>query len=130
MSRESIEEIIERAEQRKLRLFCKPNKWGYQLNVNNTVINQFYETYAKLKGIKRPLGDAQRIEWEQELWKYLCKVYRACYKISLPKYSTNLYEDVVGWQLTRIEDIVNCRIVADEAIKQLYGARNIKRLEK
>ncbi len=111
----------EEAKSRALAVFAKPNKYGYQLNVGNSALQRLYDAYIGLNGIKRPMSDTQRMEWERSLWAYLSKIYRACHKVRLPDYSRKLNEDVVGWQLTQLEDMINYRLVPDKAIQQLYG---------
>ena len=107
-------------ERYNLPAFADPNKYGYQLNVNNNKINKFYWTYMSRNKIYPPMSDKRRIEWERELWEYFRKIYRSLYKINLPEYCDTLYTDVVGWELTRLEDIIN-RLNVDKAINQLYG---------
>lgn len=111
-------------ERDRLTAFANPNKYGYQLNVNNDKINRFYRTYISRNKIYPPMSDKRRIEWERELWEYFRKIYRSLYKISLPEYCGTLYTDVVDWELTRLEDIIN-RLNIDKAINQLYGKEEI-----
>ncbi|MBQ8588653.1 MAG: hypothetical protein IJ454_04590 [Clostridia bacterium] len=117
----SYQNAGEEAKRRALAVFAKPNKYGYQLNVSNAALQQLYDAYIRLNGIKRPMSDAQRMAWERSLWEYLSKIYRACHKVRLPDYNHTLNEDVVGWQLTQLEDMINYRLVPDKAIHQLYG---------
>lgn len=88
---------------RHLRIFTDGKAtFGYQLNVGNTVLGALYEYYIYANKIYRPMGDAARITWERELWKYLQKVYYSCYKTHLPDYpnpdGASLKDLVVGWQ--------------------------------
>lgn len=117
---QSPEEIAQNAERRKKELFT--NGWyGYQLNVNNDELNKLYNAYRHAIGCCiYPLSDAQRISWEKQLWKYFQKIYYSCYKCRLPDYDNQpLRDNVIGWQLTQLKDIINCRLNIDKAIKQL-----------
>ena len=107
--------------------------FGYQLNVGNTVLGALYEYYIYANKIYRPMGDAARIKWERELWKYLQKVYYSCYKTHLPDYpnpdGASLKDLVVGWQYEQLFDIINYRINIAKAIDKLCkktpaGGRN------
>ena len=119
---------------RHLRIFTDGKAaFGYQLNVGNTVLGALYEYYIYANKIYRPMGDAARIKWERELWKYLQKVYYSCYKTHLPDYpnpdGASLKNLVVGWQYEQLFDIINYRINIAKAIDKLYkktpaGGRN------
>ena len=45
-------------------IYAKPNKYGYQLNVNHPTIKPLYERYKEKIG-ERILSDRQRLEFEQ-----------------------------------------------------------------
>ena len=109
---------------RHLRIFTDGKAaFGYQLNVGNTALGALYEYYIYANKIYRPMGDAARIKWERELWKYLQKVYYSCYKTHLPDYpnpdGTSLKDLVVGWQYEQLYDIINYRISIPKAIEKL-----------
>lgn len=110
---------------RHLRIFTDGKAaFGYQLNVGNTALGALYEYYIYANKIYRPMGDAARIKWERELWKYLQKVYYSCYKTHLPDYpnpdGASLKDLVVGWQYEQLFDIINYRINIAKAIDKLY----------
>ena len=115
---------------RHLRIFTDGKAtFGYQLNVGNTVLGALYEYYIYANKIYRPMGDAARIKWERELWKYLQKVYYSCYKTHLPDYpnpdSASLKNLVVGWQHEQLYDIINYRLNIAKAIEKLYKEKNL-----
>lgn len=121
---QTTEDIIREAEQRKDEIFTKNNRYGYQLNVSNRLFGILYEEYITRNRIHRPMGDGQRMEWERQIWVYLSKLYRREERHSLPDYdSGNLSEQVIGWQKMKLADLVNCRIVPEKAVKQLYGGK-------
>ena len=111
---------------RHLQIFAgnKAAKYGYQLNVGNTVLGALYEYYIYANKIHRPMGDIARKKWERELWEYLSKVYYSCCKTHLPDYPKSdgalLKDLVVGWQYEQIYDIINYRINIAKAIDKLY----------
>lgn len=53
-------------EQKEISIYCKPNNYGYRLNVKHPKINELYLRYKKWKGLARhlPLTDKQRKEFE------------------------------------------------------------------
>ena len=117
---------------RHLRIFTDGKasiKYRYQLNVGNTVLGALYEYYIYANKIYRPMGDAARIKWERELWKYLQKVYYSCYKTHLPDYpnpdGASLKDLVVGWQYEQLFDIINYRLNIAKAIEKLYKEKNL-----
>lgn len=113
------EEIAESAEMRSKEVFAN-GKYGYQLNVNNSVLNKLYIAYLHTLPCKPPISDSQRISWERQLWKYFQKIYYTCYKCRLPDYDKQpLCENVIGWERTRLADIINCQLNVDKAVKQL-----------
>ena len=63
---------------KEVSLYCKPNPYGYKLNVNHPYIYELYERYRAWKGIARnfPISDMQRIEFENYLFR--------CGKVSPP----------------------------------------------
>lgn len=70
---------------RHLRIFTDGKAtFGYQLNVGNTVLGALYEYYIYANKIYRPMGDAARIKWERELWKYLQRFITAATRRIFP----------------------------------------------
>ncbi|MBP1562064.1 MAG: hypothetical protein J6C96_12595 [Oscillospiraceae bacterium] len=106
------QETAEQRERRKLSLFTTPlNKYGYQLNVNNPVINALYEDYIKRYGILRPPSDTQRTLFEKSLWNFLRRLYRkydpkAPDVPPLPK-DGHISAEFFGWRREQFEIFVN-----------------------
>lgn len=129
MAYQTVDEIVREAQKRTREVFAKPNKYGYQLNVNNAELNKLYEAHIKANRIHRPMGDGQRIGWEKMIWGVLKRRYRSCYRLRLPDYSEGmirpLREIIVGWQREQLEDIVNFRLNVPDIIRELYGGKNL-----
>lgn len=113
---------IDEAQRRTRSVFTLKHMYkNYELNVQNPVIGCCYEAYIKKHGIKRPMSDKQRKAWEQELWRYICRVYYSIYKTQLPRYQDDLRDKVIGWELQKLDDLVNNQIVPEKAVQQLYA---------
>lgn len=122
LNRINIEEIVKENRRQSLDVFTGLHNYGYQLNVRNEQLGKLYEYYISKNKIYRPMGDRQRIEWEQELWEYFQKIYHAKYKTSLADYDKQpLSEYVVGFEYQRLADMINYCLKVDKAVKQLYG---------
>lgn len=54
---------------------CKPNKYGYKLNVNHPAVRPLYERFKRWKGIpdNDPPSDEERKEFEDYAMPYLTK---------------------------------------------------------
>lgn len=111
------EEAWER-ERRKMAFFTAKSgyaiEYGYQLNVNNTVINAFYEDTVKRRKLNRPpFSDSQRRAWESCLWRFLRKQYLKYDKKSaseVPKElsrTEHMSEVLFGWRLDYFELYIN-----------------------
>lgn len=54
---------------------CKPNKYGYRLNLNHPAVDELYKRFKRWKGIhiNDPLSDEERKEFEDYAMPYLIK---------------------------------------------------------
>ncbi|MCM1328393.1 MAG: hypothetical protein NC253_03045 [Ruminococcus sp.] len=126
------EEARER-ERRKLSLFTEPSKYciahGIQLNVNNTVINAFYEdTIRRRKLGHPPFGDReecpQRQAWEACLWTFLRKQFMRHDSETAKLIPIRLFRDkhmsevLFGWRLEFFEMFINNTLDVPEALKK------------
>lgn len=105
-------------ERRKQAIFTLPNKYGYQLNVNNPTINRFYEDYIRRAGIFRPPSDKERFAFEEALWGFFKRVYKKMYpenKIDIPPLpkERHIGELFFGWRLETLEIYINFQVMQD-----------------
>ena len=109
------QETAEQRECRKLSLYTDPlNKYGYQLNANNRVINALMMDYSKRYGIYGLPGDLhdQRKKVERAIWTFLRRLYRKYdSKVPvvppLPKDGGHISEVLFGWRREQFELFVN-----------------------
>lgn len=96
----------------------------YHLNINNTVLNAFYEDTIKRHKLGHPpFGDAQRAAWENSLWKFL----RSRYMKYEPKYARMLPKElprdehisgkVFGWLEDSFKTFINYTMDVPEALE-------------
>lgn len=78
-----------------------PRKYGYTLNVSNKVLTVIYADWKRRYGIIGAPSDAQRIGWEREVKKILCKKFKETYKYALTA-------PVIGHQEEQLEELVRC----------------------
>ena len=47
-------------------IFAKPNKYGYEININNETMRRYYDEYKQRIGVPKnvTLTDTQRFEFE------------------------------------------------------------------
>lgn len=98
-------------------------KYGYQLNVGNTVLGALHEYYISKHNIRRPMSDHERHTWETQLWRYLQKIFYSCNKkrlVDYPEDGTTLKALVKGYQYEQLFDIINFRLNIGKAINKLY----------
>lgn len=113
-SKQRLAEEARERERRKTDLFTNVCPYtlehGYQLNVNNTVIRQFYE-HSKLG--RPPFSDPQRRAWEACLWNFLRKQYMKHdrqYAKEIPiRFPSDQHMSKVlwGWRLEFFELFIN-----------------------
>lgn len=101
-------------EKRLRRLFTAPyDTYGYQLNVNNPVINIFYEDWKKRDNITGGPSIPQRIAFENALWEKLRHWYHTYDKQApmppeLPEdRSKHISTELFGWRRESMEIFVN-----------------------
>ena len=91
-------------------LFTTPNKYQYQLNVNNSVIKACRED--RFPGRYRPESDKERIAFEISIWNFFRKLYRR-YDPQLWKeipplpVDCHISEKLFGWRYEQFEIFVN-----------------------
>lgn len=96
----------------------------YHLNINNTVLNVFYEdTIRRHKLGHPPFGDNQRCVWEQCLWEFL----RGQYMKYEPKYARMLPKElprdehisgkVFGWLEDFFKTFINYTMDVPKALE-------------
>lgn len=96
----------------------------YHLNINNTVLNAFYEDTIKRHKLGHPpFGDARRAAWENILWKFL----RSRYMKYEPKYARMLPKElprdehisgkVFGWLEDSFKTFINYTMDVTEALE-------------
>lgn len=96
----------------------------YHLNINNTVINAFYEdTIRRHKLGHPPFGDEQRAAWENTIWKFLRSrymKYEPKYARMLPKElprDEHISEKVLGWLEDYFKTFINYTMDVPEALE-------------
>lgn len=109
-------------EQRMRSLFTAPyNTYGYNLNVNNPVINAFYQDWKQRYSIKGGPSDSQRIAFERSLWDKLRRWYHAyAPKASIPPRfadDKHISTELFGWRREDIEIFVNDVLDVEKALK-------------
>ena len=118
-------EQLRQIERRKYELFsgvCPYNlQQRYQLNVNNLVINKFYNN-SRLG--RPPFSDPQRRAWEDCVWKVLRKQFGRHDRQSakrIPKelpYGQHISGVVMGWLLESFELFINYTMDVPAALKE------------
>lgn len=118
---EKLEKEKHDRERRALAIFAPPCtynvKYHYQLNINNKVLNVFYEDTIKRKKLGHPpFSDVDRPKWEQCLWKILRKHFmkydRRCaseYPAKLPK-EGHITFGLADWKREGLELFVNNKL--------------------
>lgn len=118
---EKLEKEKRDRERRTLAIFAPPCpynvKYHYQLNINNKVLNIFYEDTVRRKKVGHPpFGDTDRPKWEQCLWKILCKNFmkydRRCaseFPASLPK-EGHITFGLADWKREGFELFINNKL--------------------
>ena len=114
-----------RSERQKPELFsgvCPYNlQQRYQLNVNNLVINKFYNN-SRLG--RPPFSDPQRRAWEDCVWKVLRKQFGRHDRQTVKRIPTKLPSDshisnkLFGWLLEDFERFVNYTMDVPEALEE------------
>lgn len=132
MSREKIKEEREKEardrERRKTDLFTGVCPYTlehhYHLNINNAVLNAFYEDTVKRRRLGHPpFSDSQRRAWEKCLWEFLRKrymKYNPQYARVLPKklpQDKHISEDVFGWLEDFFKIYINETLDVPEALE-------------
>lgn len=121
-----MDEIYER-ERWEQSLFTLPNKYGYQLNVNNPVIKACRENIFP-PGY-RPESDSERITFENAFWKFLLKYFRKydpkTAKLIPKKLDSerHMSEILSGWKLELLEIFVNSKLDIEKTV-ELFGKEN------
>lgn len=123
-------------ERRKTALLAGASKYNLtyhiQLNVNNTVINAFYEdTIRRRKRGRPPFGDReecpQRQAWEACLWTFLRKQFMKHDRTSAKLIPIRIFRDkpmgavVFGWLLEHFELYINNTMDVPAAL-ELFAA--------
>lgn len=67
------------------------------------------------------MSDTQRIEWERDVWQYICRIYYSIYRAKLPPYSAGLRDKIDGFAYERLDDLVNAQINPQKMAAKLYG---------
>ena len=80
------------------RVFMPKNKYGYEVNIQNPVLQAWYESYKRRLGIHGAPSDKQRLEWESRVKDYLRKEYYKLYNYYL--------SDSELWVNERLEELV------------------------
>ena len=98
MAKTAEETIAERDERHK-RVFNDSNPYGYDINVNNTVLGTWYKRYiSKLDG-KDGTEPSVRLRWERAVKALITKKYKEMYKL-------DLCEPIIGFTKQRVEELV------------------------
>ncbi|MCM1023853.1 MAG: hypothetical protein NC395_07315 [Prevotella sp.] len=127
-SREEREKEARERENRKTDIFsgaCSYTlKHSYHLNINNTVLNAFYEDTVKRRGLGHPpFSDRQRRAWEKCLWKFL----RSRYMKYDPRYAREVPKELprdahisgilFGWREDFFKTFINTTLDVPEALE-------------
>lgn len=96
--RKTLEEIAREREESMRRVFMPKNKYGYEVNIRNPVLQAWYESYRQRLGISYAPSDEQRLEWESRVKSYLRKEYYKLYNYYL--------SDSELWVNERLEELV------------------------
>lgn len=124
----SAAEIADEARKRATDLYagvCSYNlKYRYQLSINNTVINAFYEDTIKRHKLGHPpFSDPLRVEWEKSLYKFLrdrYMKYNPKYARMLPKelpQDERISEKVFNWLEDFFKTFINDTMDVPEALE-------------
>ena len=118
-------ELLRRLERQKLELFSGASPYNlqqrYQLNINNLVINKFYNS-SRLG--RPPFSDPQRRAWEDCVWKVLRKQFGRHDRQSVKRIPKDLPSDqhisgvVMGWLLESFELFINYTMDVPAALKE------------
>lgn len=95
----TTQEIIAERDERHKRVFNDGNPYGYDINVNNTVLGAWYKRYiSKLDG-KDGTEPAVRLQWERAVKALIAKKYKELYKL-------DLCEPMIGFTKQRVEELI------------------------
>lgn len=92
-------EIIEERNARHKRVFNENNPYGYDINLNNTVLSVWYRRYVAKLDHKDGTEPSVRLQWEQEVKKLIIQKYKEMYKL-------DLREPIIGYTKQRVEELV------------------------
>lgn len=128
MPQKTAAEIAYEAQKRATELYTGVSpytlKYHCQLNINNTVINAFYEDTIKRHKLGHPpFSDSQRAAWENILWKFLRSrymKYERKYAKMLPKElprDEHISGKVFGWLEDHFKTFINNIMDVPEALE-------------
>lgn len=92
-------EIIEERNARHKRVFNEGNPYGYDINVNNTVLSAWYRRYVAKLDHKDGTEPSVRIKWERSVKALIAKKYKETYRCDLS-------EPIIGFTKQRVEELV------------------------
>ncbi|MDE6763625.1 MAG: hypothetical protein K2J73_08110 [Oscillospiraceae bacterium] len=127
-SKEDREKEARECENRKTDLFTGVCPYTlqhhYHLNINNTVLNIFYEDTVKRRKLGHPpFSDSQRQAWEKCLWKFLRKRYMKYdpkYAREVPKelpQDEHISGKLSGWRKDFFKTFINTTLDVPEALE-------------
>lgn len=96
----TAEERRREREANKRRVFLDvPTPQGYKLNIANSTLFKWYESYKLKNGIHGAPSEVQRIDWEKKTIRYIKKRFKEVYH-------DTLCEPIIGWRKQQLEELV------------------------
>lgn len=99
MAYRTDEEIIEERNARHKRVFNIDNPYGYDINLNNTVLSAWYRRYVAKLDHKDGTEPSVRIKWECSVKALIAKKYKETYRCDLS-------EPIIGFTKQRVEELI------------------------
>lgn len=95
----TMAEIAAEREREERRVYAPKNKYGYEINVCNPVLNAWYKRYCKKIGKVDGTEPWVRLQWERTIKDFIRNEYRKYYK-------RQLREPVMDWVEREVEEMI------------------------
>lgn len=93
--RKTIREMEAEREKSMRRVFMPKNKYGFEVNIQNPILRNWYDSYKLRKKIHGAFANYERLKWEETVKSYIKAEYEKMYNEPYFCHTTERVEELV-----------------------------------